>query len=155
MPYWWLFYHLVWATKDRAPLINAEIESSLFGIIIDKSEQLRAYIFAVNGMPDHVHVVAAVPPGIALSEYVRQLKGVSSHFMRVECDERFTWQRGYGVISVSERNLSQAIAYVERQKVHHRDGTAHARLERIAGENLGPEITRSWPETPNATTFET
>jgi putative transposase len=51
MPYWRLFYHLVWATKDRAPLINAEIESSLFGIIIDKSEQLRAYIFAVNGSP--------------------------------------------------------------------------------------------------------
>jgi putative transposase len=135
MPYWRLYYHLIWPTKDRAPLIPTEIEDSLFRIIVDKSEQLRAYIFAVNGMPDHVHVTAAVPPSIALSEYVRQLKGASSHFMRIEHDKHFSWQRGYGIISISERNLPQAVAYVERQKEHHRDGTT--------AENEGPEIRHS------------
>jgi putative transposase len=154
MPNWRLFYHIVWATKDRAPLITAEIETSLFGIIISKSEGLRAYPFAVNGMPDHVHVVAAVPPSIALSEYVRQIKGASSHFMRMELDEEFTWQRGYGVTSVSERNLPQAIAYVERQKEHHQNGTAVVPLERIAEGDHGPRVMRSWQESPGSTTLE-
>jgi putative transposase len=154
MPYWRLFYHIVWVTQDRAPLISAEIETSLFHIVIAKGEQLGAYIFAVNGMPDHVHMVAAVPPSIALSEYIRQLKGASSHFMRIEFNEQFTWQKGYGVISVSERNLPQAIAYVERQKERHRDGTTLASLERIDEANHGPRVVLPRSDSPDPTAFE-
>ena len=29
MPYWRLFYHFVWATKNREPLLRAEIRPSL------------------------------------------------------------------------------------------------------------------------------
>lgn len=130
MPYWRLFYHLVWATKERTPFITPEIEAPLFRIIINRSDRLHAPILAVNGMPDHVHVVASVPPTIALSEYVQQLKGASSRFIGAELGEQFAWQKGYSIFSLSERSLSQAVAYVERQKERHRNGTVIARLEK-------------------------
>lgn len=30
MPYWRLYYHFVWATKKRLPLITPEVEGTLF-----------------------------------------------------------------------------------------------------------------------------
>jgi putative transposase len=153
MPYWRLFYHLVWATKDRAPLLTPEVEALLFPIIIDKGERLRVYTFAVNGMPDHVHVVAAVPPGVSLADYVRQIKGASSHFMRVERGKQFAWQKGYGIFSVSERGLPEAIAYVKRQKERHQAGTTVARLEETAEGDCGPKVMAFRSDPPDPTTF--
>jgi putative transposase len=136
--YWRLFYHLVWATKERTPLITAEIEAPLFRIITERSNRLHAPILAVNGMPDHIHVIASVPPTIALSEYVRQLKGASSRLIGMDFNTYFAWQTGYSVFSVSERNLPLAVAYVEQQKEHHRDGTAVARMEKIVEDRHSP-----------------
>ena len=34
MPYWRMFYHVVWATKRRLPLITAEVEAVLFPAVI-------------------------------------------------------------------------------------------------------------------------
>jgi putative transposase len=133
--YWRLFYHFVWATKDRAPLITAEIEAPLFHIITERSNRLHAPILAVNGMPDHMHLIASVPPTIALSEYVRQFKGASSRLIEMDFNTYFAWQTGYSVFSVSERNLSLAVAYVEQQKEHHRAGTAVAHMEKIVVEH--------------------
>jgi putative transposase len=146
MSYWRLFYHLVWATQDRTPLIAAELEAPLFRIMVDRGNRLGAITFTVNGLPDHVHLVAAIPPTIALSEYVRQIKGASSHYAHTELKIQFAWQRGYGIFSVSERNLSKAVAYVEQQKVRHRAGTTLARLEETAEGNYGPELISSWPK---------
>jgi putative transposase len=76
--------HLVWATQGRMPLIAAELEAPLFRIMVDRGNTLGAITFAVNGLPDHVHLVVAIPPTIALSEYVRQVKGASSHYAHTE-----------------------------------------------------------------------
>ncbi len=56
---------------------------------------------------------------------VKILKGASSH----EFSDLY-WQRGYGALTVSERNLEAALAYVNRQKDHHAQQTAVARFER-------------------------
>jgi len=36
-------------------------------------------------------------------------------------DGEFKWQAGYGVLSVSERNLEKVKAYAANQKEHHRE----------------------------------
>ncbi len=40
MSYWRLYYHLVWATKQRLPLIQPELETKLYGYIIGKADYL-------------------------------------------------------------------------------------------------------------------
>ena len=131
MPYWKLYYHFVWATKERQHLITPEVEGFLFGAIVEKCQEKSAQAYAVNGMPDHVHLVAAVPPSIALADFVKHIKGASSYAMSARFDMTFGWQRGYAVFSISQRALPQAVDYVQRQKEHHEAGTIIAALERV------------------------
>lgn len=130
MPYWQLYYHIVWATKERLPQITPEIEAVLYPLLASKCGDKRATALAANGMPDHVHLVAAVPPSIALCNFIKHVKGATSYVISAEFDAIFSWQRGYGVFSISHSNVSKAVAYVQRQKQHHQDGTVIPALER-------------------------
>jgi REP element-mobilizing transposase RayT len=138
MTYWRLFYHIVWATKSRQPLIEGTVEPLAYASVRRKSTDLNAILYAISGMPDHVHVIAAVPPTIQLAEYVRNLKGRSSHDVHIELGIPFEWQAGYGIFSISEKNLKQAIAYVENQKAHHLAGSIIPRFEHISEEDDSP-----------------
>jgi putative transposase len=140
MPYWRLYYHIVWAVKDRAPLISAEIEGTVYRLIAHKCGEQGGLAYAVNGIPDHVHVVAAVPPTVALAEFIKKLKGSSSRFIHTEYELPFAWQSSYGAFTVSERNLTKVIDYVRHQKEHHQAGTLILRLEQVTLENNGPQI---------------
>ncbi len=132
MPYWQLFYHIVWSTKDRLPLLTPDVEMIIFDLLRSKSIGLGATVFSLNGVLDHVHMIAAVPPKIALAKFIGQIKAVAStKFNKSDfSDASFFWQEEYGVFSFDGKRLPNYIAYVERQKEHHAQGTIIPILER-------------------------
>jgi hypothetical protein len=79
MALWRLYYHLVWATKNR----------------------------------DLNHLTADIG--------------------------NFGWQAGYGVFSLGRKQLDQAIAYVQNQKIHHAEGTIIKSLEQEINDEDGPD----------------
>jgi putative transposase len=150
MPYWRLFYHFTWGTKNREPLIAPEWEKSLHNVIAAKTTNLEALVHAVGGIEDHVHLVVSVPPKIALSTFIGQVKGNSSHFVNHELDVdfRFAWQAEYGVVSFGSKMLDMVVRYVRNQQRHHAEGTTIAMLERIVsqeGAGLNPRTERAKP----------
>ena len=62
MSYWRLFYHFMWGTKLREPLIDPAFEADLHRVIAAKAIELQAVAHAVGGIEDHVHLVVSVPP---------------------------------------------------------------------------------------------
>jgi putative transposase len=138
MALWRLYYHLVWSTKDRLPLILPKYENDLYNYIIGKSDNFNCIIHCVNGMPDHLHIIVSIPPKISISEYVQKIKGSTSHYLSEKYFSPFQWQKGYGVFSISQKNLSQAIEYVKNQKKHHANSTTIAILEDIKNEDDPP-----------------
>lgn len=50
MPYWMLFYHLVWTTKNREPLLTADVEPTIHKHLSEKAFNLGGHVFAVNGV---------------------------------------------------------------------------------------------------------
>ncbi len=140
MPFWRTNYHLVWATKNRQPLITPTIESKLYGYIVHKAAALGIYIYAADGWFDHVHVVAAIPPKLAVADGVRQMKGASAHWLNENFPDEphFAWQRGYGVLTLGEKQRPQAESYVLNQKAHHQQQTTNHWLERYNDEDEGP-----------------
>ena len=126
MPRFRLFYHFVWATKLRLPAITDTNREAIFGSIVTKTKALGGIVHAINGMPDHVHVVATIPPGIALAKYVNEVKGASSHLANhlesSQSDQSFRWQDTYGVTSVSESHVPTVVRYVKNQQKHHAPG---------------------------------
>jgi putative transposase len=138
MALWRLYYHLIWGTKDRLPLILPRHEEDLYNYIIGKSEHLGCIIHRVNGMPDHIHVIVSIPPKISISEYVQKIKGSTSHYLTKKYFNSFQWQKGYGVYSISYKNLEIAIEYVKNQKEYHANSTTIDILENIKSEDDSP-----------------
>ena len=140
MPYWRLFYHFVWGTKNREPFIAPQWENDLHNAIAAKANKLDAFVYAVGGIEDHVHLVVSTPPKIALSTFIGQVKGNSSHLVNhvLDRDAYFAWQAEYGVVSFGGKMLDTVVRYVKNQRQHHSDGTTIAMLERSAAEPESP-----------------
>jgi REP element-mobilizing transposase RayT len=134
---------LVWATKNREPLIEPAIEKRLFAYLVSKAGELDVYVYAVNGWTDHVHLVVSIPPKHAVAYVVKTLKGASAHDLNHGAghDYKFVWQRGYGALTMGESQRPIAIAYVEKQKTHHQKQETNAWLERTAEFDEGPDDT--------------
>jgi REP element-mobilizing transposase RayT len=112
-----------------------EWEARLHKAICAKAVELGAAVHAVGGAADHVHLVVSVPPKIALSTFVGQIKGNSSHFAtHVLQVESFAWQAEYAVLSFDQRSLKGITEYVQNQRTHHADNSVHLRLERAEGD---------------------
>ena len=141
MTFWRNYYHVVWATKERLPLIQVGFEDALFGYLIHKALNTGLYVYGVNGMNDHLHMILAIPPKMSVAQVVKMLKGASSHYVNQFIKPEhldFAWQRGYGCLTLGEKHRSVAIAYVENQKKHHEEQTTNAWLERYDIQDEGP-----------------
>ena len=140
MALWRLYYHLVWGTKNRQPLIDNQRETRLYPYIVSKANSLNCIVHAINGTENHIHLVVSIPPKIAIAEFVKRIKGSSSHYLNQNFPNppRFSWQEGYGVFSLGGKQLDTAIAYVENQKTHHQQQTVITALETTEFNNNPP-----------------
>ena len=136
MPFERLYCHIVWATSHRDPTIVQEIEAAVYKAIGDKAKLLGGKVFAVGGAQDHVHMAGSIPPTIALSNFVSQVKGASAYHINhvPEGKNRLCWQRGYGVLSFSRDQLDRVVNYIKGQKEHHKDGKLWPSLEECGEE---------------------
>lgn len=142
MAFWRLYYHLIWSTKGRQNLIIPEREPSLYNYIIGKADSLNCIIHAIGGIENHIHLAASIPPSLAISEFVKIIKGSSAHQFNLESPSsvsKFNWQRGYGVFSLDKKQLNDTVAYVKNQKQHHAQGTIIVPLERDESEDNAPK----------------
>ena len=134
MPYTRVFYHLVWATKGRKPHLNDDaIRQQVHNVIAAKALQLGGSVHAIGGVADHIHVVASVPPTIAIATFVGQIKGASSHFVSHTwplSHASFEWQRSYGLLTISESHVPVVVDYVRNQAFRH-SGADHQLQQRL------------------------
>jgi putative transposase len=144
MPYWQLFYHLVWSTKNRQPLLTPLVEKHIYGYLTSKAVGLKGMVYALGGTDDHVHMVVAIPPASAVAKFIGQIKGVASTKFNKSgiSNVRFAWQDEYGAFLFDAKRLPNYVAYVKRQKEHHRQNTIIPILERTASESIGPRLAR-------------
>jgi len=153
VPYWQLFYHLVWSTKNRDPLLTPQAEKHIYGFLTSKAVGLDGVVDTVGGTVDHVHMVVAIPPAISVAQFVGRVKGVASaRFNKSGISTgRFKWQAEYGAFSFDAKRQSNFMSYVERQKEHHDEGTIIPILERMTSDHDGP---RSMKEVPPPYTMD-
>ncbi|MBI4717870.1 MAG: IS200/IS605 family transposase [Planctomycetes bacterium] len=123
MPSAWTqnFYHAVFSTHDRAGLITPEVEARLYPFLGGIVRDLRCTLLAVNGMPDHVHLLIRYRADLSHSDLLRHIKGRSSKWINetFPTGGRFSWQEGYGGFTVSKSAVPEVEAYIARQKEHH------------------------------------
>jgi REP element-mobilizing transposase RayT len=117
-----LLVHIVFSTKDRRNSITPEIEPELFAYMAGTLKKLDCPCLAINGVPNHVHILIAMSKNHALSKVMEDVKKSSSKWIKTKDEKfgRFTWQEGYGAFSIGESNVEALKKYIAEQKAHHR-----------------------------------
>ncbi|MCP3958736.1 MAG: IS200/IS605 family transposase [bacterium] len=125
--------HVIFCTLQRLPLITEELETELYRFIGGVIAKKRGVLIEINGMPDHVHLLASLRPDVALSEMVQRIKGNSSRWITAHdlTEDLFGWQAGYAAFSVSESQVPTVRRYIRRQKQHHRRYTVDHELDQF------------------------
>lgn len=114
-----LHYHLVFSTKNRSPMIAPERQADLWMYCGGIVRKLGGAPLQIGGVEDHIHLLVGIPPTIAVSDFLRELKKGSSTWMK-EKVRSFAWQTGYGAFTVSRSQIDTVSSYVQRQPEHHR-----------------------------------
>ncbi len=111
--------HCVYSTIERRNLILQELQDRLwsFNGVIAKREGIHLLI--AGGTANHIHLLIALPPTIALSKTLQTIKSYSSRWM-TEHGVDFKWQEGYGAFSVSPSQVEVVEKYIRHQAEHHK-----------------------------------
>ncbi|GIW05018.1 MAG: hypothetical protein KatS3mg059_1638 [Thermomicrobiales bacterium] len=131
MPFCRLFYHLVWTTKNREPLLAGMSAEMVERCLRATCQKHHVAVHALFVMPDHVHLAVSVPPTLAIATLV-SLKGSSSHLLNYEPalkQTSFAWQAEYGALTFGERQLPDVVAYIENQPLRHATQGLWTKLE--------------------------
>jgi len=116
-----LLYHIVFSTKDRQPIITLDHQPRLYDYVGGIIRGTGGISLGINGVEDHVHVLAKLRPDRALSDVIRDLKANASGWMHNVFPELsdFSWQRGYAAFTVSYSNVDSVQRYIAHQREHH------------------------------------
>lgn len=119
-----LFYHIVFSTKNRQPFITSAVEEELYKYIGGIIRGIGGVSLEINGTADHVHILAILPPKIALSDALRDVKANSSKWVHETKHDlrRFGWQDGFSAFTVSKSQVEPVRQYIADQKAHHKQG---------------------------------
>jgi hypothetical protein len=83
-------------------------------------------------------MAVGLPPTLAVSKALQQIKGGSSKWMKETFPtiRGFAWQDGYGAFAVSKSNMPVLTTYIEKQREHHRTKTFKEEFGGAAGPAL-------------------
>jgi putative transposase len=145
MPYNQLYYHLVWTTQRREPLLTAAAEPLVYDYMRWKAVNLGGAVFALSGTADHVHLVVSIPPRVSVASFVSQVKAAAAtKFNKRAPEEPLRWAEEFGAMTFDGKRLPYVVAYVERQQSHHAAGTLIPVLERTEERPATPGVVREW-----------
>lgn len=115
-----IYIHVVFTVRGRENLIHKwkdELYKYICGIVNHHHQK----VYAINGMPDHIHLLLSIKPDCMLSNLMRNIKASSSKWINTKkfLKGKFQWQEGFGAFSCSQSQLDFVIAYINNQEKHH------------------------------------
>ncbi|MFO0651577.1 MAG: IS200/IS605 family transposase [Polyangiales bacterium] len=115
-----LFVHLVWSTSRRESALEASFATRVHHQLALLCARARAPALAVGGVADHVHLLVALHPTVAVSTLVRTLKTNTSPWIarEIHCPT-IAWQNGYSAFSVHPAGTDVVRKYIQNQAQHH------------------------------------
>ncbi|AXB07418.1 IS200/IS605-like element ISAeme8 family transposase [Aeromonas caviae] len=117
-----LVVHLIFTTKYRRKLLDGTMIEQMRGAFLSAAEKLEIDILEMDGEADHVHLLVAYPPKLAVSVLVNNLKSISSRQIRIlnthlrkQSNSGLLWSRSYFACSAGGATIETLKAYVASQ----------------------------------------
>ena len=117
-----LVVHLVFTTTYRRKLLTGVMIDQLREALESSCEKLECELIEMDGEEDHIHLLVAYPPKLAISTMVNNLKAVSSRMLRLQnthltrqSKSSALWSRSYFACSAGGATIDTLRAYVDSQ----------------------------------------
>jgi len=132
-----LYVHIIFHTKFSQPLIKPSIQEELYAYIGGTIKENQSQPIRINGVENHIHILAIMSKNIALSKLVEEIKRSSSRWIKTKGEEyqNFKWQGGYAGFSVSKSVVDIVKRYIDNQKQHHKKKSVQEEYVQILKEN--------------------
>src|SRR3990167_6721849 len=115
--------NLVFVTKYRRKIFNKTAINILHMIFQKVCDDFEATLIEVDGENDHIHLLIAYPPKLAVSTLVNSLKGVSSRLLRKHLPaiskhywKNVLWSPSYFAASCGGAPIHIIKQYIQRQE---------------------------------------
>ena len=115
--------HIVFSSKDRYPfLVDQQTRKDLCAYLAGILARKECPAIEIGGTKDHVHILCTLTRTESISSLVGEMKRASSIWAKDQhvTLQKFAWQKGYGVFSVSASGKDKAVNYIRGQEEHHR-----------------------------------
>ena len=116
-----IVYHLIWCPRRRKAILVGKIKERCQQLIEEKCQERGWLMLALAIQPDHIHVFVRVWPSDSAAEVVKELKGVTSFYLRKEFREVTSklpslWTRSYFASTAGHVSRETIERYIEAQK---------------------------------------
>src|SRR5690554_1033737 len=122
MAYTKILYHIIFRTKSSEKTIPLEQAPELYRYIWGIVKNKKCFLYRINGMEEHIHILLDLHPSVALANLIKSIKVASSKWMKKS--ELFPDFKGWGIkycaLTYSLKEKDVLINYIKNQQSHHR-----------------------------------
>jgi putative transposase len=131
-----ILYHIVFRTKDSRKTITQEHARGLYAYIMGFIKNKKGFLYRINGMEEHIHILCDLHPSIALADFMRDMKSISSGWMKEtgKFSEFKGWADGYAAFTYAWKDKDMIVNYIKNQQEHHKNETFEEELKRLLEE---------------------
>jgi putative transposase len=131
-----ILYHLVFRTKRSRKALNQEHSHELYAYLSGFIKNKNCFLYRINGMEEHIHILCDLHPTLALASYMRDLKTSSSIWIKQsgKFSDFNGWADGYAALTYGWRDKAMIVNYIKNQQIHHKKESFKNELKRILKE---------------------
>ena len=138
MSYIQSLHHIVIRTKYSEDVLLCEHSEELYRYIWGYIKNKKSFLYRINGMPDHIHILVSIHATIALSDFVKELKTSTNAWIKAN-KEKFpkfkSWGEKYAAFTIRYQEKDIVIEYIKNQREHHKHETFQEEYRKLITEN--------------------
>jgi putative transposase len=128
-----ILYHSVFRTKYGHKTIVPEHSRELYAYIMGIITEQNCFLYRINGIEDHLHILSDLHPSIALADFMREIKASSSSWIKKsgKFPKFIGWADGHGAFTYAWRDKDMIANYIKNQQQHHKKETFEEEYRRL------------------------
>ena len=137
MSYIQSLHHIIIRTKYSEPTIPNEHSEELYKYIWGFVKNKKSFLYRINGMPDHIHLLVSIHPSFSLADFVKELKTSTNRWLKE--NDKFpdfkSWGEKYAAFTLRLQDKDIVIEYIKNQREHHNEEEFVCEYRRLIEEN--------------------